>query len=140
MNASTTQSESDPGKRNAISREAKTIWEHFRADRPGERFKNLYRRRREKRTGLHAGERWVIMIGGAGLALVGLILVPAPGPGWLVVAMGLGLLGSEVLSIARFLDASECKLRGWASAARKLWRNVARKAKATNVPESSGSQ
>jgi len=38
-----------------------------------------------------------ILVGatGAGVALLGLLLVPLPGPGWLVVFAGLALLGSE---------------------------------------------
>jgi hypothetical protein len=127
VNASTTQREGETVQRTAAAakRKGKTIWRHFREDRPGERFENLHRWRRKERRGLRAGEKWVIIAAGVGLTLVGLVLVPAPGPGWLVVSLGLGLLGSEILSIARFLDASELKLREWASAARKAWKKRA---------------
>jgi len=84
------------------------------------------------------GKKLATIIGGVGLVLAGLVLVPAPGPGWLLVAVGLGLLGSEILSVARFLDASECKLRGWANAARMAWKNASHKRNARTVQQRSG--
>ena len=40
--------------------------------------------------------------------LVGLVLVPLPGPGWVVVALGVALLGTEFAWAARLTD----RLRG----------------------------
>ncbi len=59
----------------------------------------------------------VIVVIGLAIALGGLFLVPAPGPGWIVTFLGLGLLGSEFAPIARALDWLELKGRavgGWA--------------------------
>ena len=39
--------------------------------------------------------RLAVGAGGGSLVLLGLVLVPLPGPGWLVVAAGTGLLGTE---------------------------------------------
>lgn len=91
----------------------KSLWKKFRADSPGKRFENLYRRRRNEETGRFSAER--IVNAGAGIALivVGLILIPAPGPGWLIVAVGCGLIGSEFLFAARLLDSAEMKIRSW---------------------------
>ncbi len=48
---------------------------------------------------LHPRVRWVyrILVGllGAGIVGIGLILVPLPGPGWLIVFLGLAVLGTE---------------------------------------------
>lgn len=91
----------------------KSLWRKFRADRPGQRFQNLYHRRRNEETGRFPAER--LLNAGAGIALivVGLILVPAPGPGWLIAAVGCGLVASEFLFAARFLDSAEVKIRSW---------------------------
>ncbi|TFC16368.1 TIGR02611 family protein [Cryobacterium algoritolerans] len=48
---------------------------------------------------LHRRVRWIyrILVGllGAGIVGIGLILVPLPGPGWLIVFLGLAVLGTE---------------------------------------------
>ncbi len=45
------------------------------------------------------------------MTLVGLVLMPAPGPGIIVVMIGFGLLASEFAVIGRWLDRGELKLR-----------------------------
>jgi uncharacterized protein (TIGR02611 family) len=51
----------------------------------------------------------------AGLAVVvgGVILLPLPGPGWLIVFLGLGILASEFAWAARLLSFARTTLRGW---------------------------
>nr|WP_241696186.1 PGPGW domain-containing protein [Solimonas terrae] len=51
----------------------------------------------------------------AGVAVLaaGLILVPAPGPGLLVVAVGAALLAGESASVATWLDHGELRVRRW---------------------------
>ena len=44
---------------------------------------------------LDVAYRTVVGIVGGGLAILGLLLVPLPGPGWLVVFLGLAVLGTE---------------------------------------------
>lgn len=48
---------------------------------------------------LHPRIRWVYRFGvgvlGVAIAVVGLILVPLPGPGWLIVFLGIAILGTE---------------------------------------------
>lgn len=41
------------------------------------------------------GYRALVVAAGAGTVLVGLVLVPLPGPGWPVVFVGISLLGRE---------------------------------------------
>jgi hypothetical protein len=49
------------------------------------------------------GERCVNILAGCIVALLGLAMVFAPGPGSLVLAIGLAFLGAEFEAIARFM-------------------------------------
>lgn len=48
-----------------------------------------------KRPWLDVVYRVIITVLGALIVIIGLILVPLPGPGWLIVFIGLTVLGSE---------------------------------------------
>ncbi|MBG6056826.1 uncharacterized protein (TIGR02611 family) [Cryobacterium sp. MP_M3] len=65
---------------------------------PGHPVRRLLRRCRGW-VELHPRVRWVyrVLVGllGAGIVGIGLILVPLPGPGWLIVFLGLAVLGTE---------------------------------------------
>ena len=50
---------------------------------------------------------------GAAIVVLGLVLVPLPGPGWLIVFLGLGILASEFAWAERLLDFGKAKLREW---------------------------
>ena len=66
-----------------------------RSDRP---IRRMLRRMREwvsTNRRFDAVYRTVVGILGGGLAIVGLLMVPLPGPGWLVVFLGLAILGTE---------------------------------------------
>jgi hypothetical protein len=52
----------------------------------------------------------------------GLIAVPGPGPGWLVILLGLGMVAGESLFFARLFDWAEVKLRGLIMRTIGLWR------------------
>lgn len=75
-------------------------------DRPGERFQNEYRRRRNRR------ERWwvsvMVLAGAALLALTGLLLSIPPGmPGFLLWIPALALMASRTRPVAVLLDRIE---------------------------------
>ena len=77
----------------------KEDWRHLKHGEPGQRFKDRYYLR-------------VLNIGvGSGIALGGMLMVIAPGPGWLAIFLGLGMLGGELLPVARFLDWIEVRSR-----------------------------
>jgi hypothetical protein len=59
------------------------------------------------------------ILGGTALIAVGLVMLVAPGPGILVVAIGGALLAEESLLAARALDWLEVKIRRTISALRK---------------------
>jgi uncharacterized protein (TIGR02611 family) len=44
---------------------------------------------------LHHGYRVIVGIIGGAIVIGGLILVPLPGPGWLIVFIGIAVLGTE---------------------------------------------
>ena len=52
----------------------------------------------------------------------GLIAVPGPGPGWLIILLGLGIIAGESLFFARLFDGAEVKLRRLLRWAIGLWR------------------
>lgn len=47
--------------------------------------------------------RWVKILGGFVLLTVGVVMLITPGPGWLVIALGLGLLAAEFVWARRLL-------------------------------------
>lgn len=49
----------------------------------------------EKHPGLRRLHKIIITVLGSAIVVIGLILVPLPGPGWLIVFIGLTLLGTE---------------------------------------------
>jgi uncharacterized protein (TIGR02611 family) len=59
-----------------------------------------------------------------GLVIIagGVVLLPAPGPGWLVIGAGAALLAREFLFLARFLDRLEVRLRRIAGRLRRRLR------------------
>jgi uncharacterized protein (TIGR02611 family) len=58
---------------------------------------------------------WRIGVGviGTAVVLLGLVLVPFPGPGWLIVFVGLGILATEFAWAERLLDFGRAKFTSW---------------------------
>jgi uncharacterized protein (TIGR02611 family) len=96
-------------------------WREFTESKPGQRFEERYRRRRQGEQG-HIVWRIFLITLGAVIALGSLVLVPLPGPGWITVFVGLMILGGELLPAARFLDWLEIQLRKLWRLVRKVWR------------------
>ena len=53
--------------------------------------------------------------------VVGVIAVPGPGPGWLIILLGLGVIAGESLSFARSIDWVEVRLRQLARLVAGAW-------------------
>jgi uncharacterized protein (TIGR02611 family) len=96
-------------------------WREFRESKPGQRFKDRYRRRRQDEQS-HIVWRIFLMTLGAVIAVGSLVLAPLPGPGWATVFIGLMILAGELLPAARFLDWLEVWLRKLARFIHKIWR------------------
>jgi uncharacterized protein (TIGR02611 family) len=72
-----------------------------------------FRDRLKKSPALNMAYRIGVGVLGAAIVVLGLALVPLPGPGWLIVFLGLGILASEFAWAERLLDFGKAKLRAW---------------------------
>ncbi|MDQ3363229.1 MAG: hypothetical protein M3534_16515, partial [Actinomycetota bacterium] len=70
-------------------------WEEFKESKPGERFKDRYRRRQQEPG--HMVKRIVLVILGSVIAVGSLFTAPLPGPGFATVFLGLAILAGELL-------------------------------------------
>ena len=91
---------------------AKEYWQRLKESKPGHRVKDYYDQRQRSRSGGFSLRAVFVMSLGTLVLLGGLIAVPGPGPGWLIILLGLGMFAGESKLIARFLDWVEAKLRG----------------------------
>ena len=66
-----------------------------RIARPAAKFMRRWRAMIARRPWLEVVYKTLLTVLGVGIVVVGLILVPLPGPGWLIVFIGLTVLGSE---------------------------------------------
>ena len=98
-------------------------WQAFRASAPGRRFRERYERAKCIARPMH--ERVARFLCGAVTVLVGLVLVPLPGPGWLIVGFGVTMLAQESRGIASACDSIELRFRVWVAAWRR-WREARR--------------
>ena len=89
--------------------ELKKEWRQFKSAKPGTRFTRQYESNQEERK--HKWTRPAMIALGALIILVGIVALPAPGPGMLVIAAGAALLARESRWIAERLDAAEVSLR-----------------------------
>ncbi|MBL3688628.1 TIGR02611 family protein [Leucobacter chromiireducens subsp. chromiireducens] len=62
-----------------------------------------WRERIRRRPWLNVLYRVLVTVLGLAIVVIGLILVPLPGPGWLIVFLGLTLLGTEYSWARRML-------------------------------------
>lgn len=108
-------------------------WQSFKESEPGQRFKDRYRRRQQSKSGKFDLGLVVSVLGGILIVLGGIVAVPGPGPGWLIVFLGLGLVAGEFRPIARFMDWAEVRLRRLAPWAAGVWVNSSPAVKALIV-------
>jgi uncharacterized protein (TIGR02611 family) len=63
--------------------------------------------------GLEVAYRAVIGLVGFAIIITGLVLIPLPGPGWLIVFGGLAVLSTEFVWAERLLHFAREKVQGW---------------------------
>lgn len=72
---------------------------------------------------------WRVAVTFVGLAVIagGIVLLPLPGPGWLIIFAGLGILATEYEWAARLLTRGRTVVRRWTewAAQQRLWMRVA---------------
>ena len=99
-------------------------WEQFKASQPGERFRRVHERRAQRHPKGATWVRWAFLALGFLLVLAGIFFLAFPGPGLLVLALGLALIAQESLSVARMLDWLELKLRPPYLWAKRRWKKA----------------
>ena len=101
-------------------------WRRFlKQSAPGRRFRDRYRRRQQAGRDRSMLRRVCYVAFGVAIAIGSLVLAPLPGPGWGTFFVGLGIVASEVLHVARLLDRGEVKLREALQRTRGVWDNSA---------------
>lgn len=98
-------------------------WHDFKTRPPGRRFQDIHRKARANKAVRKQGiTKAAIIGGGVLLTLVGIFFLAVPGPGLLVIAIGLILIASESITMARFLDWLEVKVRALIDRLINFWR------------------
>ncbi len=78
------------------------------------RFLAALRTRVEHRPWLRTGYKVVVTLVGGSIVLTGIALLVLPGPGWLLIFLGLGILGTEFPAVRRLTDRMRALvLRVW---------------------------
>jgi uncharacterized protein (TIGR02611 family) len=72
-----------------------------------------FRARLKRNPALALAYRIGVAVVGTAIAVLGLVLVPLPGPGWLIVFLGLGILATEFAWAERLLGFGRRTLRSW---------------------------
>lgn len=101
---------------------AKRSLREFGRGRPGYRFRERYNRRRRTTSGPLDPRNLLYLGGGIAIIVVGVLLAPIPGPGGVIGLVGLALIASLFLPVARALDRGELRARGIARRAGEVWR------------------
>jgi hypothetical protein len=86
-------------------------WRELRAGRPGSRFQERFERMRGRSREHGTLRKCLIVAGGLALVLAGIVFLPMPGPGMLIIALGGVMLAERSRTAARALDWLELKLR-----------------------------
>jgi uncharacterized protein (TIGR02611 family) len=110
--------------------EIRRSWRLLESGKPGARFERYYLRHQGGRSPVRKVASVVI---GLVIIAAGIILLPAPGPGTLVVALGTAFLAGESLRVARGLDWLEPRLRKALAAAKRRWEKSSPAARAAFV-------
>jgi uncharacterized protein (TIGR02611 family) len=98
----------------------KATWRRMARARPGERFqREQQRHRREHRSRV---SRITTLVVGLTIMAAGVVALPAPGPGMLVIALGGALVARESALVARMLDGLEVRMRWFLALGLALWR------------------
>ena len=84
-------------------------WEELKRGEPGRRFLSRYERNEHAPAG--ALHKWSLIALGIVLILAGIVFLPLPGPGMLIIAAGAFLMAERSRSAARALDWMEVRVR-----------------------------
>jgi uncharacterized protein (TIGR02611 family) len=119
-----------------FSQRTRENWRDFKEATPGRRFQDRYRRRRNQGHSLIS--KVLSLVAGVVLFVIGFILLPAPGPGFLVIFLGAGMIGEESKLAARALDRAELRLYSVGRRGLRFWRSASLAVKALLVVFAAG--
>src|SRR5215217_323529 len=101
---------------------AKENWRRLKESRPGGRFQDHhYPHQHQDGRGRSSFQVIFNVVGAVMVVGGGLVAVPGPGTGWLIILLGLVMIAGELLSFARFADRAEIKLRRLARRVAAVW-------------------
>ena len=100
----------------------KSHWHDLKEGRPGKRFQDHYKKRHE--SGSSPWRKALFLGGGALIVAAGIFFLPAPGPGFLIIFLGGGLMAQESRHAARLLDWAEVKVRAVVDWALGIWQRA----------------
>jgi hypothetical protein len=99
----------------------KQTWRRLKADKPGQRFQQEFRRRHS--AGRSPIQKALLIVGGLLLMAAGFLFLFIPGPGLLFLFAGGFLIAQQSLVAARMLDWSEIRLRKLLAWSLRAWRS-----------------
>lgn len=105
----------------------KKQWKRLKRSEPGKRFQEQHER--SAKEGTNPLKKPLLMAAGILLAVVGVFLMLVPGPGLPILLVGAVLVAGQSLSVAKFLDWLELKLRPMILWLLGLWYRMATAAK-----------
>jgi uncharacterized protein (TIGR02611 family) len=117
-------------------RRLKLQWWDLKCGRPGTRFKQRWRTHEQGRRSYFAKPLYITA--GLFVFLVGLVMLPAPGPGCVVVFVGAAMMAEESFWVATLLDRIELKGRRILAQAGKSWSRASIFLKALGVVLAAG--
>ena len=100
----------------------KLQWRDLKCGRPGTRFKQRWRTREQRRRSYFA--KPLYMTAGLFVFLIGLVMLPAPGPGCPIVFIGAAMIAEESFWMATVLDRIELKGRRLLARVAKYWKRA----------------
>jgi uncharacterized protein (TIGR02611 family) len=114
-----------------MRRTFKQQWLDLMKGKPGSRFQNRYEQR-DKRRGSPVAKVLYLALGLV-LFLLGLVLLPAPGPGFLVLFPAAAMIAEESLLAAKALDWAEVTVRALLLWVKRAWQRASAALKALAV-------
>jgi uncharacterized protein (TIGR02611 family) len=106
----------------------KEHWNDLKHGKPGKRFQDHYKKHHE--SGGHFWRKAFFLGVGALIVAAGIFFLPAPGPGFLIIFLGGGLIAQESLPAAKLLDWCEVRVRAVAEWALGIWKRASMPARA----------